>query len=395
MKIMTAPDGEIYSLPEVGGDYALNVIPNAMFINQAWLAKLGLQTPTTTEEFYNVLKAFKTRDPNGNGKADEIPWSFQLKDWGAYDWTSFFGAFGYPVSSKDRTMIDKGKVIFSGSQQSFKDGVAYLARLYKEGLIDPEIFTQNQNGLIAKWNSDPSTVGVTHMYTKGSQGSKLTTYWNDYTALPPMKGPTGDQNWMYDNSFIGGLYDRDMMEITNKAENPEILLRWADVLYSDFETAYSVTYGMGPDPNKYWDYDANGKMKVNIPIPDKYRRGLQGIHFGTVFLDEEKYVEISKTDTNYLEKVQLTEFYTPYVQKYLSNEWRLYPGSFFTTSEENEELSILTTELTDYMDTSFARWVSGDGDVNVEWDSYLKELDSIGLQRYLQLKQQIYDRAMM
>ena len=69
---ITAPDGNIYSLPFLGrsGNGWIN-----SFINQPWLDKLGLEMPTTLDEFYEVLKAFKTQDPNGNGIADEIPYA--------------------------------------------------------------------------------------------------------------------------------------------------------------------------------------------------------------------------------------------------------------------------------------------------------------------------------
>lgn len=44
-----------------------------MWIYKPWLEKLNLSEPKTLDEFYNVLKAFKEKDPNGNGLADEIP----------------------------------------------------------------------------------------------------------------------------------------------------------------------------------------------------------------------------------------------------------------------------------------------------------------------------------
>ena len=44
-------------------------------MNSDWLETLGLEQPTTPEELRTVLEAFKTQDPNGNGKADEIPLS--------------------------------------------------------------------------------------------------------------------------------------------------------------------------------------------------------------------------------------------------------------------------------------------------------------------------------
>lgn len=62
-------------------------------INVEWLEKLGLDMPTTTEELKEVLIAFKTKDPNGNGKADEIPLSF-INKYGAEDLVFLFASFG-------------------------------------------------------------------------------------------------------------------------------------------------------------------------------------------------------------------------------------------------------------------------------------------------------------
>ena len=72
---ITTPDGNIYSLPNIDG--SLHVQYNMkLWINTQWLDNLGLDMPTTTEEFYEVMKAFKEKDANGNGDPnDEIPLS--------------------------------------------------------------------------------------------------------------------------------------------------------------------------------------------------------------------------------------------------------------------------------------------------------------------------------
>ncbi|UUZ87014.1 extracellular solute-binding protein [Paenibacillus sp. P26] len=79
-KSITAPDGKIYALPHINECFHC-WYSQKVWINTTWLKKLNLQMPTTTEEFYQVLKAFKTQDPNGNGKQDEIPLSGADKTW--------------------------------------------------------------------------------------------------------------------------------------------------------------------------------------------------------------------------------------------------------------------------------------------------------------------------
>ena len=74
-EFITTPDGHIYSLPNVDGSLHMQYMMK-LWINTTWLDHLGLELPTTTDEFYEVMKAFKEQDANGNGDpTDEIPLS--------------------------------------------------------------------------------------------------------------------------------------------------------------------------------------------------------------------------------------------------------------------------------------------------------------------------------
>lgn len=65
-----AQDGDkIYSIPSDRGK-GYRVSATHMFINKIWLDDFGLDVPTTWDELEDVLEAFKTEDPNGNGETD-------------------------------------------------------------------------------------------------------------------------------------------------------------------------------------------------------------------------------------------------------------------------------------------------------------------------------------
>jgi putative aldouronate transport system substrate-binding protein len=67
---------------------------------------LGLPEPTTTTEFYNTLKAFKEKDPNGNGKADEIPLSFLFNN-SQNGANSLAGSFGVKLDDpRNQVYVD-------------------------------------------------------------------------------------------------------------------------------------------------------------------------------------------------------------------------------------------------------------------------------------------------
>ncbi|MFP3340659.1 sugar ABC transporter substrate-binding protein, partial [Micrococcus sp. SIMBA_131] len=72
--------GHIYTLPRAE-EAGHGAVPNFMSINKTWLDELGLEMPTTLEKYHDVLIAFKEKDPNGNGKQDEVPLSFMFNFW--------------------------------------------------------------------------------------------------------------------------------------------------------------------------------------------------------------------------------------------------------------------------------------------------------------------------
>lgn len=144
---ITTPDGNIYSLPNIDG--SLHVQYNMkLWINTQWLDNLGLDMPTTTEEFYEVMKAFKEKDANGNGDPnDEIPLSTVTSGAG----TQLDGFLMNPfqlTSETNKLYVDNGKVTFAPAQEGYKEGLKYLNQLYAEGLLNPESFTQDKNNQV-------------------------------------------------------------------------------------------------------------------------------------------------------------------------------------------------------------------------------------------------------
>ena len=63
-------DGSIRGLPTNSANSPTSDAQGITVINKAWLDKLGLEIPTTTEELYDVLCAFADNDMNGNGIKD-------------------------------------------------------------------------------------------------------------------------------------------------------------------------------------------------------------------------------------------------------------------------------------------------------------------------------------
>lgn len=155
-KLTTYPDGKIYSLgkrlparPKVSGQ---------LMINKKWLDNLNLKEPTTIEELNNVLRAFKEKDANGNGDPnDEIP----ISGSGSLN-QYYFTPFGYDAIDSDM-MLKDGKLYYAKTSEAYKEGLKWAQKMYKEGIIDSEVFTQDNTMLTAK-NQDPNIPRVGMSY---------------------------------------------------------------------------------------------------------------------------------------------------------------------------------------------------------------------------------------
>lgn len=148
-------DGHILSIPgDSGADF--DGASAYMFINRAWLDRLGLAVPTTWDELKHVLIAFRDQDPNGNGKADEIPFAIRptIADSTQFDdvftsrpdsWQLLLNSTGI-VTQLNEYPGQMGYTVHDGTVDSYYDSdnlrrvAAYLADLASERLITKDSF---------------------------------------------------------------------------------------------------------------------------------------------------------------------------------------------------------------------------------------------------------------
>ena len=132
VRAISLPDGAIAALPQI------NMIPtnNVIWINSTWVNRLKMEMPTTADQFLEVLRAFKTQDPNRNGKNDEIPITFT----GLWDLKFLAHAFGVIPNDYGMEVVD-GKVVFDYTTDAYREFLNFLRTAYAEGLLDKYGFT--------------------------------------------------------------------------------------------------------------------------------------------------------------------------------------------------------------------------------------------------------------
>jgi putative aldouronate transport system substrate-binding protein len=388
--MITAPDGQIYAIPAIAEAYHTQV-PQKMWMNGAFLDTLDLEVPTTTDELYTVLKAFKEQDPNGNGLQDEVPLTGGITGWGTkvvdFVMSAFIPSINEP--NKRRWLVNDGVVSVPFNQPEWRDGLKYLNMLYEEGLLDPAAFTQSVQQLRKLTeNPDAWIVGASTAGAPGGMSNSNSARSNQYVAVPPLTGPEGVKVAAY--KPFG--YNIGKFVITNACENPEAAIRWIDWFASaegslrarngvkdrDWRWAEDGELGVNGEQGVYLRVLKFGKVQnthwnKNTPdfYPDKLRNGM---------------VSDAKDVENYLYDVT-KESYIDFIPEEV---WM----PFFMTEAEAEEFAELDYLVPTFVTESYTRFITGDLDVDndAQWNNYLEELDNIGLDRYVEITQSGYTR---
>lgn len=375
------PDGKIYALPHYMPARPAHF--GSMFINTAWLEKLGLAMPTTLEELNEVARAFVTKDPNGNGKNDEIGFAFSsIKD-ANFGARVFLGVFGVHDSMDSWLALDgNGKVIYNPATTGYKDFVVWLSYLYAEGLMDREVLTHDFAQFKAKTRRSEEEIS-------GIQcGWELSQMGNDhYGMLLPVKGPNGDQFYSA-NSIMNkmGPDNYCSFAITADCKDPVAAIKWADQFYSD-EFALQAYYGAYDVCLKQ---NEDGTIERIAPEGQSldswtWTNSMNDKFVGYVSPEmESKLIFTDPYSQKGQGKLDFDKAYAPYM-----DESFVYPTTILPT-EDAEEAASIKTDLESITDTFTAQWIA-DGGVKEQWDAYLAELERAGLSRYLEIYQAAYD----
>ncbi|MBO4940611.1 MAG: extracellular solute-binding protein [Clostridia bacterium] len=382
--ISTNPDGHIYSLPLYTGNET-NFLETYWWINDAWLKKLGLETPTTIPELTEVLRAFKTGDPNGNGKADEIPFSFSntssaafpetlLSCWGV---STKFGIYGNYLNVKD------GEVRFAPMMDEWKEMIKTYAMWYKEGLLDIECISQEDNVWQSKLTAVPPVIGCA-FYTEQNPFKGAT---DEYKIIAPLSADGTIKPQVRLHPGLLGVKNEAF--ITSACEDPAAAMRWLDTFYDKDETIVNWYGNVGEDGTFTYE---DGMYKWNDPAAQGYN-SLSEMYYGNSligphirgYLDfKTDYGTLIEKHPEFQASQDLYDMYRPYLEE------EVWPSPF-CGPDDATKIANLQTDIFNAVEVNKADWILGRSDVEEDWDKYLKEMKSIGIEDYVNIMQKSYD----
>ena len=389
----TDTEGHIWALPwieQLGNEKtAIQTIGNMSFINKKWLDFLNLKVPTTVDEFEQVLIAF--RDHASEIQAEFgidgsiIPMSCIVND-GDQDPSLIINGFGEGYGDADKTrhiaVTNDKEVICSATQDGYKEGIEWLHKLYEEGLIDTESFTQEWSTYVAKGKS--GRYGVCFSWDVANIDNLED--WVPLSALTADTRNITPQN----GSFTSG-FDRGRCVVTAVAENPALVCAWLDQMYDPFQSPQNNwgTYGEDDDFDIF-ELSKNaegGEMLKHAPLGDASPvevREAECVGGPLAVLNDYYNVYVTCPDDAQYRLDWIKEYYTPDM-----NLDYVYPNVFMN-QEDTKKLSDLQTDIEKLINANKSDWIMN-GFTDDDWNQYLSELDGYGLEEYLQIFQKYLD----
>ena len=380
--LCTGYDGGLYMLPMVR-DYENDTgrLAEALYINQTWLDNLGLEMPTTTKEFKEVLKAFRDNDPNGNGLADEIPLDLQ-EDLP----TGLFGAFGVPIYKNYWYLGDDDKMHYAPLEDGYRRALNYYSGLYKEGLIGDGFFNQSIKDIMKKVDGSISTVGC--FVTDGVTNQISAERAEEYVVVPPLTDDLGNCTWM--NQEIESMWG-EWFVVTSACKYPEVAVRLADYFYST-EGSYTALYGPEGEDN-LWYFNEDGKVVFTDPGNEETRKyeftpSYPLPNYRSVAFNELEYIEEDESKLTLAEKINkrnkqaLLDTYFPVMAKQSMPKMK-------HSLENMKRLNAITPKVDDY--SWRKKFLLGEASVDNEWDTYIANMKQQGAYEMVDIYQETYE----
>ena len=405
---LTMADGEIYYLPTYGHSPNGEVF-GRLWYYEPWLEEIGMDVPTTIDEFYEVCKVITETDLNGNGKKDEIALGGDGLGSGQTDYwfNCLMCAFVY-AWDKEYRIIEDGVVNYAYNTEAWREGLRYIKKFFDDGIIPKETLTQSKNQWYAQICADEQTVWCFGDWEPYNTTNKPYEWVVDNDCLMPLAGPDGTAYAMYRPGMpgLGGA-------ITIDCENPEAAFLVANMFCSE-ELSITKRFGQRGVDWDYWDeakiedkesyaaYDPSKEIYIICYNDGEFWSGTEiqnrsymgyapGLYGDKVFSGRATKVKGLTEDEQYVLDAQ-NEVIAAYnaLHEYVPEQVFDYAP---LTTEETEQIAEIKSSIKSYMLEMTGAFLAGNKDLDADWDSYLAELKKIGIDEIIEVYQTAYDRV--
>ena len=366
------------------------------WINVEWLDKLNLEMPTDIDSFYNVLKAFKTGDPNGNGQEDEIP-LFGSEAGGLNSFVVDYLINMYTYFNPNRAMNvgEDGKLYLVFTSDAYREGLKFVNKLYTEGLLTSLAWSANSNEIkqITTPSSKTALCGVFlgHLTVHATMDNEV---MYQYKPLPMWHSVVRDDISAKNNTFI----TEDCEESKRDKAFEVLMTMWS------WDGSMRCRYG---EYGVNWT-DADEGSKSDLGLDATYKLISDPLKMQSTA----KWAVIASTLNVYAEgeTAQIAEEMTEWMKtksQMHAEAYRLFEEAeskynpetlcplLTATEDEKAAVEAERTNIGERWNRAQTEFCTGTLDPNsdADWNAYLKELDDMGMDKYMEYLQMLYDRA--
>jgi putative aldouronate transport system substrate-binding protein len=395
-QMVTSPDGNYYGIPTYNQSLG-NENQGKMWINKPWLDTLNLEIPKTTEDLYNVLKAFKEDDPNGNGQADEIPFLGRPYAFIA-PWIKALVA-PFQFVGNTHYVVNDGEIGVFYNTPEYREALKFIRRLFADGLMPDYQFTIDTTA----WNNLSGNAEIPIVGMVEGSAATHTQRIPDYVGFGPLANPDGRIFTNFEPSVANIAY-----MISSSCAVPEAAFRLGDLLVSE---DLSITTRWGNE-GQHWDYVANAKVDVSqmdawfedagypgyVVIYEDPWGIVQNFHWYQAGPFIRQYGiaagRVVPKDTPINSEYMIAQSIKPYLEVSEATSKQHAVGKLVFNATELTAITEILNSLQTHFGESIAAFALGNLDINNDavWNEYVAQLDAIGLQDVLKIVQNVYDR---
>ncbi len=409
----TTPDGHIYTLPKLGESDDGTTL-NRICINKAWLDACGLEEPKTLEDFLNVLRAFKEKDPGNVGTENVIPLG------GGYEVDSqnpgwyILNALGFNIGSESvdiyqnygvRPALLDGEALLPAGHPLFKDYLETMKTMFNEGLLSRNFFLLDSTEITGE---------MLNGYIGVAPAKRVDTYgitdWKAWESLGALTSETNSEaQWFkpVSTEIVGNF------AVSAKTQYPELCLRIADYYFSD--EARIAWIGPADGSEEAMGYLGRTKVSTAESVASKpfdssrfpkgidnnwsYAVGCLTFHpkfgaidmFDSILYYHKVYHDGEDADPSVLNPEFPDHYFRLSGLEKLSDVLETgFPLFFYLDADDTYRLTELSTIIDPYVKEQAARFINGDRSLD-EFDAYLSELDAMGFQEYQAIYQKVWE----
>lgn len=375
-KMIKTDEGHYYVFPFIRGDERLCCTIGLM-LRGDWLDELGLEVPTTMDEWHTVLTAFKEK------KGATAPYT--------YEYTNNPLTVADPFAYANETtrafyMGGDGTIHFGATEPGFKNYLTTMNQWYSEGLIDPDIATLANDQVSAKITSGAAGAAL------GWAGSRMGTWTaaasvsNPDYRLVAAPSPTIEKGAFPEFGQIENQYSgRASVAITTSCKNVEQAARLMDYAYGE---EGHMTFNFGIEGESYEMIDGYPTYTDfimdnpdGLPIAQAMSSYIRGNYNGP-FVQDLRYLE---------------QYYTMDEQKETPEVWGATNAAkhvmppITPTADESKEFSTIMNEINTYRDEMTLKFMFGTESLD-NFDAYVQNIKNMGLDRALEIQNAALER---